>query len=216
MPHSAFSEGLLHVAVITGQHVFDVPGFHALWRSLPGIEAYIQDLDNWAADEGHVREDYDVLVFYNFHRSGPEGRVKAALERLGETAQGIVLLHHAILAYPQWPVWAELTGITVRDFKYYHGETLNIHVADASHPITQGLADWQMVDETYHMPDAGEGSHVLLTTDHERSMRTIAWTRLYKQARVLCFESGHGNETYVDRSFRAVLARGIRWAAGRI
>ncbi|MFH1086822.1 MAG: ThuA domain-containing protein [Chloroflexota bacterium] len=215
MSHPAFSQGLLHVAVITGQHVFDVPGFQALWRSLPGIKAYIQDLDNWAADEGRVRAAYDALVFYNYHRQGPEGRVRAALEALGETPQGVVLLHHAILAYPNWPLWAKLTGIAERSFKYYHGERLNIHVADADHPITQGLTDWQMVDETYLMADASADSRVLLTTDHERSMHTIAWTRQYGQARVLCLESGHDNETYVDASFRAVLARGVRWAAGQ-
>ena len=73
-----------------------------------------------------------------------------------------------------------------------------------------------MVDETYAMNDAGQGSDILLTTDHPKSMHTIAWTRQFKQARVFCLASGHDNRTYLDPSFRAVVARAIRWLAGRI
>ena len=73
-----------------------------------------------------------------------------------------------------------------------------------------------MVDETYLMNDATEGSQILLTTDHPKSMRTIAWTRQFKNARVYCLESGHDRETYVDPNYRAVLSRGILWSAGRI
>ncbi|MYF93859.1 MAG: hypothetical protein F4184_17925, partial [Gemmatimonadetes bacterium] len=73
----------IKTAVITGQHAFDVPGFHALFRSIPEIDFYLQDLENFAADSGKVREQYDVLVFYNFHRQTPdEGRVREAIEQL--------------------------------------------------------------------------------------------------------------------------------------
>lgn len=56
----------INTAVITGQHAFDVPGFHGLFRSIPEIDFYLQDLENFAVDAGKVREQYDVLVFYNF------------------------------------------------------------------------------------------------------------------------------------------------------
>ena len=36
----------IKTAVITGQHAFDVPGFHALFRSIPEIDFYLQDLEN--------------------------------------------------------------------------------------------------------------------------------------------------------------------------
>jgi len=47
-------------------------------------------------------------------------------------------------------------------------------------------------------------------------VRTLAWTRRYGQARVFVLASGHGAETYADPNFRAVLGRGIAWAAGRL
>jgi type 1 glutamine amidotransferase len=65
------------------------------------------------------------------------------------------------------------------------------------------------------MNDAGEGSDVLLTTVHPESMKTIAWTRQYKNARVFCYQSGHDNQAYANPNFRKVVARGIHWLAGR-
>ena len=192
------------------------PGFQAAFRSMPDVEAYPQDLDNFVADLGGVRDAYDVLVFYNFHRPAPDERTAAALESLGETSQGIVVLHHAILAFPEWPRWSEICGIDERTFGYHMNQRVPVHVADPAHPITAGLTDWELPDETYTMGSADEGSRVLLTTDHALSMRTLAWTRRFGKSRVFCFQSGHDNDAYADPGFRTVLHRGIRWAAGAL
>ena len=208
----------ISAAVITGGHAFDVPGFHALFRSLPGVDSYIQHMENFVADVGKVRDRYDVVVFYNMPREDPEGRTRAALEALGTTDQGVLLLHHGILSHREWAFWDELVGIRDRmaDFGFKHGVRLRVDVADTGHPITQGLEAWDMVDETYRMNEPGEGCQVLLTVDHPESMSAIAWTRSFKGRRVFCFQSGHDSETDVEPSFRTVLSRGIQWCAGRI
>lgn len=85
------ADGKIKTAVITGCHPFDVPAFHAAFRSLPEIDFYPQHMEEFAADEGDRRADYDVLLFFNFHQATPEGRggrqdqqTRAALEQLGE------------------------------------------------------------------------------------------------------------------------------------
>jgi trehalose utilization protein len=210
----------LSLALITGQHAFDVPGLHALFRALPGIDFYPQALEDWAADFGGMRERYDVLVFYNYHQAldAPGGRtwgrdVRRAVERLGETLQGLVFLHHGIGAFQEWDVWSELVGMPDRRFEYFKGEQVRVHVADPAHPITQGLADWKIVDEVYALPAVAGDAHVLLTTDHPRSTPTLAWTRQHRAARVFCYQSGHDRRVYEDSGFRTVLERGIRWVA---
>lgn len=213
----------IETAVVTGGHGFDVLNFHRLFRSLEGVDAYIQHMDDFASSPEHVRDSYDVVLFYMMLMEGPSdeglpgyaGKPQTALERLGETGQGVFVLHHALLAYPQWPVWDEIVGIQDRRFDYYHGQTIRVEIANSEHPITQGLLAWDMVDETYTMNDAGEDSEILLTVDHPQSMKTIAWTRTYRTARVCCCELGHDNEAWSHPSFRTALARGIRWAAGR-
>ena len=211
------------VAVVTGGHSFDVPNFHRLFCALPGIEPYIQSLDDYTSTPRSAREAYEVVLFYTMKMETPSnenqpwyaGQPLTALSELGETAQGIVVLHHAILGHPNWPVWAEIVGIPDRSFGYHIGETVTTQIACPDHPITCGLAPWTMTDETYSMAGAGDGSQILLTYDHPKSMRTIAWARQYRSSRVFCYQAGHDNDTWQDAHFREALARGIAWAARR-
>lgn len=206
------------VAVITGQHNFDVPNFHRLFRSLPDADVYIQHMEMFAASPIETRHSYDVLLFYHMFVETPvnDAKVKTAMEEIGTAQQGLFVLHHSILAYPDWALWDEIVGIEDRRFDYFHAESLHVDVVVADHPITKGLNAWDMVDETYTMNDADEGSEVLLTVDHPNSMKTIGWTRQYRGNRVFCLESGHDDETWINHNFREVLRRGIQWCAGRI
>jgi hypothetical protein len=214
----------LKTAVITGGHGFELIEFHALFRSLSSLDVYIQHLEDFASSPQEVRDGYDALVFYFMPREGPtddgqpgwRGKPKRALEHLAETGQGLVILHHALLAYPDWPLWAEVVGIKGRDFEYYHDETLNVYPTGIEHPIIAGLSPWTIVDETYDMADAGEGSDILLTTDHPKSMKTIGWTRSFGQSRVFCCELGHDHVAWEDPNFRTVLERGVLWSAHKL
>jgi len=208
-------EGAVRLAVITGEHPYEVPAFAQLFRSLEGIDAYIQDLDNYCRDLAHVRDWYDAVLFYNMHGE-PTPSCREIAERLEYRERGVVILHHGMLAFMGWPLWSGLVGINDRHFRYKAGETVHVQIADAEHPITRGLAPWTMVDEVYKMQEPGPGSHVLLTTDHPDSLHALAWTRTVGQARVFVFASGHGAETYANPGFREVLRRGILWAAGRL
>ena len=209
-------DNTITAAVITGEHNFDVPGFQAAFRGMTDVDAFPQTLENFVADHGGVRDEYDVLVFYNFHRPAPDAKTAAALASLGERSQGIVVLHHALLAFPEWPRWSQICGINDRTFGFHHDQQVPVHMADPTHPITTGLADWVLPDETYTMSSADKDSRILLTTDHALSMRTLAWTRQFGKARVFCYQSGHDNATFGDPGFRTVLHRGIRWAAGAL
>ncbi len=223
MSHNAEQLPPVRLAVVTGRHPFDVRGFAHLFRSLEGVDAYTQHMEDFSADAAGLRDWYDVVVFYNMHSDTPTGEgawyeagMLAALERLGRTSQGILVLHHALLAFLHWPFWSELVGIEDRHFGYHVGETITAHIQQPEHPITRGLADWTMVDETYTMGDPAPDCEVLLTTEHPRSMRALAWTRRHGEAPVLCLQSGHDNQTWSDETFRAVFSRGIHWLAGRL
>ena len=204
------------LAVITGGHGYDEPNFDKLFRALRGVQTTFQTMDQFVASPVAARDQFDVVLFYSMLMPVPKDKAKEALEHLGATKQGVFVLHHALLSYPGWQVWTDIVGIADRKFGYYHDQKLKIHVTETAHPITRRLNSWEMVDETYTMADAGEGSQILLTTDHPKSMKTIAWARQYKKSRVFCFESGHDNQTWVDANFRRVLRRGILWCAQRI
>ena len=134
--------------------------------------------------------------------------MKDMLEMLGETNQGVLVLHHALLAFRQWNFWSNLVGIAERGMGYHHDQTIQVDIANPDHPITHGLHPWTMTDETYTINNAtSQNNDILLTTHHPQSMHTLAWTRQFKQARVFCYQSGHNHTAFNDPNFRAVLQR---------
>ena len=225
------TNGEIKTAVITGEHEYDVVGFQSMLRSLPGIDAYPQDLWDFVFDSARSPATYDVLVFFNYHQITPaekdgklvpgtskrSGAIREMLEGLGDGDQGIFLLHHALKAFADWPLWRELSGMRTRGEMGSNAldQTVHIDVADTEHPITATLDPWDIVDETYDIDDADEDSHILLTTDHPQSMKTIAWTRTFGKARVFCYQNGEDNQAYSNPGFRTVVERGIQWLAGR-
>ena len=211
----------IRTAIVTGAHAFVVIGFHTLFRALDSIDPYIQHMEDFVAAPEHVRDSYDVIVFF-MHLKGesndhpPPEQVKPVVERLGTTEQGIVVLHHGLLAYPDWALWDAVTGMSGRTLtRYSHDEIIPVHITDSKHPITAGLHDWVMCDETYTMPDAPAENHIVFTTDHPDSLNTLAWVRQHGESRVFCLQSGHDNQTWTDPNFRRVLRQGILWCVRR-
>ena len=214
---------LLKVAVVTGGHTFNVISFGRLWKELKGVDAYIQHMEDFGSSDDSTRDSYDVVVFYNMTIPVPSdegnewfaGKPKSALEHLGYTKQGIIILHHAVLAFPKWDVWGKLVGIKNREFSYHFNQMINVKPFTNNHFVTRGLKEWRMIDETYKMADCEEGCEVLLTVEHPKSMKTVCWTKNWKKSRVFCLQLGHDNKAWEDRNFREVLRRGVLWTAQR-
>lgn len=212
----------LQVAVLTGGHPYDTPFFYKMFRSIPDIDYYVHAVEEFCTDMGKNAEMYDVVMFYNMTLPTPQDEqawnvaYKKALEDIAERGQGIFVLHHATLAFPDWDVWTEVTGLRRKEFDYRFDQKVKLHVEDPSHPITKGIVDWEMIDETYLLEGAGEDSNILITTDNPTSMKSIAWTRNCRKSRVFCLQSGHDRQTYGNDTFRELILRGSLWTCGRL
>ncbi len=203
----------MNIAVVTGEHGFQKKEFDAVFQSMDGIQFVREDLDVFVDDLRQA--EYDTVVFYNFHRPYPTEAQAEAILGLTERGQGLAILHHAILAFPEWDAYSEICGILDRDFGYHPRQMLQVQIADTTHPITTGMTPWEMGDETYTMESAEEGSQLLLTVEHPKSMNVLGWAREYGNSRIFCLQSGHDNVTFSNPNFREVLKRGIQWAAKR-
>lgn len=208
------------IAVVTGAHPLEIREYQDLFVDLSPSRCYFQGLYEWGTDPTLARESYDTVVFYHWHLDEPlaepdawwQKGTREAIEALGG-GQGVVLLHHSIVAFPGWSTWDRLCGFSNRNFSYHQDQTVPVHVADPRHPITRDLEDFVIEDEVYLMESPPPGSVTpLLTTDHPMSMRTIAWTHEVDGSRVFCLQLGHGHTSYGNPSFRAILQSGIRWA----
>lgn len=217
----------IRVLVITGGHDFEPEPFFKLFKDNPDITYRAVEHPNaqalWKAEAAKA---YDVLVLYDMHQEITEEAKADFVARLKE-GKGLVVLHHAIADYQQWPEYARIIGAryylekTVVDgvekarSAYKHGMHFNIHVADPQHPVTQGIKDYSIHDETYNLFDVAKDCHVLLTTDEPESNKVIGWAKTYGAARVVYLQSGHDHFAYENPKYQQILRQAIRWTAQR-
>jgi type 1 glutamine amidotransferase len=167
----------IRVLVVTGGHDFEHDQFFKLFSDNPDITFQAAEHPNAHSllkPEG--AKDYDVLVAYDMHQEISES-AKADLLAWLQSGKGFVVLHHAIASYQKWPEYSKIIGAryylektTVNGLEkarsaYKHGMHFTVHVVDPSHPVTRGLKDFSIHDETYNLFDVADDAHPLLTTD---------------------------------------------------
>jgi len=210
----------LDVAVLTGSHPFHVRPFYDFIHDLDGIRPYIQSFDDWLTAAGfedtdqEERDSYDVTLFYTMLRGSPEGKPRACIEHLFESGQPVFVLHHALLNYREDDWWAEVIGLPDRSFSSDIWLGSYRVVVNEDHPISAGLEDFEIYDETFSLSDCNEDCDVVLTTSKEGSMHTLAWSRVHVNSRVFCLQLGHDARSWRNPAFRTVVQNGLRWCAG--
>jgi len=221
-------QGKIKVVVVTAGHGFKKEPFFAMFDSFGDIEytsvhlqddsEIFEDVSNW---------DYDVIVLYNMTQKISPKRQKNFVKLLRQGV-GLVAMHHSIAAFQQWGQYRKIiggkyylkdmveNGIEHKASGYKEGLDINIYVKDKKHPVTQTITDFTIHDETYKNQVFERDNHVLLTTDHPTGDKPLCWVRHYGRARVFYIQMGHGPGAYKNENYRRLVARAIRWCAGRL
>jgi uncharacterized protein len=204
------------VLVVVGGHPFPVKPFHAVFESFPDMKCtFVEEKLGGEAFDNIDRWPYDAIVLYNFEKRPSEKQQQNFL-KLMDRGVGLVVLHHGLHAYRQWPEYMKIAGITsfVSDAK----DDVNywIHIKDPRHPIVKGMRDFAVKDETYRGNRADSTVHVILTTDAPTNYKAIAWVHTYRKSPVCYLQLGHGTSIYGQKEYRAILGNAIRWSAGRL
>ena len=214
----------IRILVITGGHSYKVEQFNQMLASLgENITCQIAELP--AAYEMFLPENrskYDVLVFYHMWQeiTDEQAEVFADCIRQGKP---LVALHHSICAYDDWPEYFNIIGgkyfhkptmVNGKEYpacSYIHDLHFNVKIADPRNPVTKGVKDFEIFDETYKGYYIEEGVTPLLTTDEPSSNRVIGWTKKYGNARVVTLQSGHDVPTFENPDFRKLLLQSVEW-----
>jgi uncharacterized protein len=203
----------LRVLVVAGGHRYDVKLFREIFKNYADLECTFRDEKNTAEAFDDISNwPYDAVVLYNYKKTPTERQVKN-ITTLLDRGMGLVILHHAIYGYRPWPEFQKLVGITSWLDGSKDDVDMKIHVADLNHPITQGVTDFDINDETYDKYEVDPKVHVLLTTDTPGNGKNLAWTHTYRNSPVFYLQLGHGPKAYKNPSFVTLLENGIRWAA---
>ncbi len=217
--------GRIRVLVVTGGHDFEREPFFKLFKDNPDITFQAVEHPNaHALLKADAAKSWDVMVLYDMHQDITD-QAKADFLATLKDRKGLVVLHHAIASYQQWPEYQKIigahyylektvvNGVEKARSAYQHDVDFKIKVADTTHPITAGVKDFMIHDETYKLFDVFDDVHPLLTTDEPLSNHVIAWSKTYEGARVVYMQSGHDHQAYENPNFQRLLRQAIRWTA---
>lgn len=208
------------VAVLVENHEYDVVGFQRMLDSFTDCTCYVQPVDLFVRDEKN-RDAYHTVLWYNMNIPIPDEGTPLRnymQDKLGMNGQGIVLIHHALLCFKRWDLFTDVSGVSVRledgMFSYHQNTQVKCVIQDDRHPVTQGLHDFSIVDETYTIGEPDQpGNELLITAECPVGIKNIGWARTYKTSRVFVTASGHDEQVYGNEHYRKLLHNAILWTA---
>lgn len=215
----------LKVLLITGGHPFETQPFMDVFERNTALTLTTASHGKSGAGAWDRTDlaNFDLIVLYDMPLQITEAQ-KANLKSIFQRGTGLVVLHHALVSYPDWPEYEQLIGgrypkppegepQVTNKVGYQHNVEVPIQIADAEHPITAGLKDFMIRDEIYWGFRVGTDVHPLLKTTHPKSGSTLMWTRTQEKSRVVYLQLGHGSTAYSNETYRTLVERSIAWAA---
>lgn len=223
-----FADVPTRVAIITGGHSYDKEPFEAMWASIQDIKPEYYDYPKGKCGffDDDKYKNYDTIVLYNFHHKINGKQQKNFLDMLN-SGKKIIVMHHAISAFPDWAEYSKIIGAKYfledtewegkkyERSKYKHDVKIPVHIADRNHPITNGVENFEEIDEVYSQFYISPDVHVLLTTNHADSASFIAWVNKYNNSEVFFIQLGHGPQIFGNEQFRKLISSAINWATGK-
>lgn len=214
----------VRVLLFTGGHPFDREPFDAFKQTLSGcIVTEVQHPNALTMFRPENRSSYDVVLFYDMYGSISEQEKQDFLDCLNE-GKGMVVLHHAYVSYPEWPEyqkilggawknqpWTDHKGVSYPASTYIHDVKFQVKIANKKHPVTKGVKDFDIIDETYADGYVAPNVHILLTTDEPTSTPSVAWTNQYGKSKVVTILLGHDQQAWNNPSFKKLITQAIFW-----
>ena len=214
----------VRVLLITGGHDFH-NSLDAYMQSLPGIVVtHVKHPNALSMLRSENRSLYDVVLLYDTYNTTSDQEKKDFADCFRE-GKGLVVWHHATASYRDWPEyqeiiggryyfipWTDSKGVSHPPSTYKHDVQFRVKVADKKHPVTKGLKDFDILDETYGIFCVNPDVHVLLTTEETTSTPSIAWTKRYGKSKVVTILLGHDQHAWNNPNHKKLLTQAIHWA----
>jgi type 1 glutamine amidotransferase len=194
------------------------PALAAQLRADPRLQVEVVETPDFLADPKLL--GFDVVVFHwmNWEKPSPGEPARENFRTFVAGGKGLVLVHFACGAFPDWPEFRQLAG-RVYDPKLPPHDPrgpYTVHIADAQHPITEGLKDFEADDELYTCLAGDAPIRVLATSKSKVTGKDepMAFVLDYGQGRVFHSPLGHDVKALTRAGVAELFRRGTAWAAG--
>lgn len=216
----------IRLMVITGGHDYQEEQFNRMFESLGKKFTYrvVSLPEAFSVFKPENRAGYDVLVFYHMWQD-ITGEDKKNLSECISEGKPLVVLHHSICGFDDWPEYINIIGgkylmkpavidrVEYNASTYKHDVRINVQVVNPGHSVTRGIKDFEIIDETYNGLYIHPTSLPLLTTNEPTSSPVIAWTKKYGKSQVVTLQGGHDRQAFENPNFRRLLKQSILWVS---
>jgi len=212
----------VQVLLVTGQDLHDwratTPLLKKLLEEDPRLGVTVVE-DPAFLSSSKIHE-FDVMVHHwmDWQVDPPGEEAREQYKRFVSQGKGVVLVHFACGAFQDWPEFVEIAG-RVWDPKLRPHDPrgpFQVEIVDKSHPITEGLADFQTDDELYTCLAGDKPIHLLAqaTSKVDGKAYPIAFFHQYGQGNVFHCVLGHDSKAFRPEGVKTFFRRGCAWAAG--
>lgn len=225
---SAVGAQPLRALILSGRNNHDwkqtTPELVKLYQDSPRFIADVtEDPTTCTAD---VLANYDVLVSnwcawpdVNGRQWGPQ--VEKAFLDFVRSGKGVVLVHAASATFHNWPEYQQIAGATWKLGSTGHGpmHLFKVTVKDKTHPVTAGLADFEVRDELWHRMGKQPDIHVLCEAFSAKDkggsgqIEPVVICTEFGKGRCFYNILGHDATTMQNAAWRTLMLRGTEWAA---
>ncbi len=174
----------------------DLLAVDALWWTM-GAERYADRRAQWARTlPGSAREAIEAHV------------------GLGRSVLGV---HTAAICFDDWSRWGHILGGAWDWERSSHPplddeHPISVTITSRRHPITEGLADFDVIDEAYGFMGIEADVEGLATVSHGGAEHPALWARtLPSGSRVVYDALGHDRRSMDHPTHRQILRRSLDW-----
>lgn len=188
-----------------------------------GFDVTLSDTLDAFNDESQLRQF--SLIVPHWTMGNLTGEQQAALTGAVRSGVGIAGCHGGMCdAFRTSCEYQFMTGGQWVAHPGNDGVRYTVRITDKAHPVTEGIADFDVVSEQYYL-HVDPAIKVLadtrfpapgVTGPHDGNgpvNMPVLWTKMYGQGRVFYSSIGHHAATVAAEPHLTIMRRGFRWAA---
>lgn len=205
----------IEALLLVGGPYHDEPGarealVEALTAAAPVRVTPTDDLSTLASP--HLAS-HDVVIVYTTGGALTEAEARG-LDAFVAGGKGLVGIHNAATSFKESRLFGALLGS--RFVRHPPFGDVRLTPTDHDHPITRDLIPFTVPDELYVLEHAPDAFQTLATASQGDVTQPSVYVKSWGAGRVFYCGLGHDARCFAAPGFRALVGRGIQWAAGQL
>ena len=157
-------------------------------------------------------KQFDIIMQYTTGMEPTKDQENGLCDFI-QNGGGYVGIHSATDSFKNCDRYWEMVG---GRFSGHGGGTFTVYIYDHEHPITKGLKDFEIQDETYaHNYHRNAQMRSLTRMNRGNERQSMGWVSSYGKGRVFYTSNGHDRRAWENPHFQRLVVRGAYWAASR-